>query len=90
MTQGEGLPPLAAVIWDIDNTLADSTSLAYTATNRVLASRGLPEIDMAGCVVMQCSLALRISNARLLMVCLILTILCATTMTTRRDTLPAS
>jgi phosphoglycolate phosphatase-like HAD superfamily hydrolase len=36
-----------AVLWDVDGTLADSTSLGFTSTNAVLVEAGLPPIDLA-------------------------------------------
>ena len=36
-----------AVLWDVDGTLADSTSLGFTSTNAVLVEAGLPTIDLA-------------------------------------------
>ena len=36
-----------AVLWDVDGTLADSTSLGCTSTNAVLVEAGLPTIDLA-------------------------------------------
>ena len=36
-----------AVLWDVDGTLADSTTLGFTSTNAVLVEAGLPAIDLA-------------------------------------------
>ena len=36
-----------AVLWDVDGTLADSTSLGFTSTNAVLVEASLPPIDLA-------------------------------------------
>ena len=36
-----------AVLWDVDGTLADSTTLGFTSTNAVLLEAGLPAIDLA-------------------------------------------
>ena len=40
------LPP-RAVLWDVDGTLSDSARLGISATNVVLARRGLPAVDEA-------------------------------------------
>jgi len=39
------LASVRVVVWDVDGTLADSTSLGFDSTNQVLRSRGLPTID---------------------------------------------
>ena len=33
-------PPQAAVLWDVDGTLVESTKLAFDATNEVLVGAG--------------------------------------------------
>ena len=47
-------PHEAAVLWDVDGTLVESTKLAFDATNEVLCAQGREAIDVAeyklGCV----------------------------------------
>ena len=40
-------PPQAAILWDIDGTLVESTKLAFDATNEVLVAAGREEISVA-------------------------------------------
>lgn len=41
------LPPVKAVLWDVDGTLVDSTRMAFAATNEVLKKHGYPEVSEA-------------------------------------------
>lgn len=41
-------PPYAAMVWDVDGTLAQTTELGFTSTNATLAAAGLPTITQVG------------------------------------------